>query len=67
MLFVFSCEVDSLFIVTSLSTHGDCCLEVEFQITRGFDEFLEFVNIFQFSITIQQECRMIRIGFVMFM
>ena len=55
MLIVFSSEECGLVEVAALSAHGYGSVKVEFEISRRANELFEFLNVFEFRITIEQE------------
>lgn len=67
-MFTMLCgEVCRLFIVAPLSTHRDCGIKVKFEVAGRFDEFFQFINIFQFSIAVQKQSGMVSRCFMVFM
>ena len=66
MLTMLCSKVSCLLKVTTLPTHRNCCIKVELQIARRFDELFEFVDILQFCITIKQKGGVVSRSFVMF-
>ena len=63
---MFSSQVRSLIIVTTLATHGDSSIKIELQVTRRLDELFELLDVLQFCVAIQQQCCMIWRCFIMF-
>ncbi len=66
MLAMLRSKVSRLLIVASLSTHGDGCIEVKFEIARRFDELFKLLDVFQLCIAIQKESGMVRSCFMVF-
>jgi len=56
---MFASKISSLIIVTSLTTHGNGCFKIEFEIARRFDELFELVHILELGIAVQEESRMV--------
>lgn len=52
-------------MVASLSAHGDCCIEVELEIIGRLDEVLQFFNILELGITVEEKGRVIGSSLVM--
>lgn len=67
MLVVLACKKRSLIVVTALTAHGDCGLEIELEISRRLNKLFQLVDIFQLSIAIQQQGCVVRGGFVVLM
>lgn len=52
MFGVFAGQESSLVEIAALPAHGNGNIEIEFEITRGFDEALELIHILQLRVTV---------------
>lgn len=52
---MFRGEVSCLFVVSTLATHGDGRLQVEFELTGSLNERVQLACIFQLRVAVQEE------------
>jgi hypothetical protein len=67
ILTMFCCQVCGLLIVSSLAAHGNCGLKIELQLAGSFDKRVQLARVFELSVAVQKECRVINRGTTMIM
>lgn len=48
-------QIRSLLVVATLPTHGNGCIQIKLQVSGSHDELFQLLNVFKFSIAIEQE------------
>ena len=66
MFTVLGGKVCCLIVVSTLPTHRDSRVQIKFEIARRLDEFLKLSNVLELGITVEEQCRMICSGLMMF-
>jgi hypothetical protein len=48
-------KVCSLLVVSTLTTHGNCCVKIELEVTRRLDKLFKLVDVLELGIAVEEK------------